>query len=65
MSRSLETRLARLEQCQPQRRLRIVILQEGEDAEAGKQREGVSADDECIIVRFFDNPPADNCHVDA
>lgn len=62
MSRSLESRLQRLEQRQTQRRLHIVVLQEGEDAEAGKQREGVKPDDDCIIVSFFGAPPTDNCH---
>lgn len=56
MSRSLESRLERLEQRRPQRRLRVVILQAGEDAEAGKQREGVKPDDDCIIVSFFGAP---------
>lgn len=53
MNRNLESRIARLEAAAiPLRSLRLLIVQDGDDAEAAKQREGIKADDDCIIVKF-------------
>jgi hypothetical protein len=55
MNRNLESRIARLEAAATQLRgLRLLIVQDGEDAEAAKKREGIKADDDCIIVKFVD-----------